>query len=1311
MNTEPLWRIECFGGLRAVSAERTVERFRSQKTGALLAYLAFHREQAHSREILLDMFWQESELPDARRSLRVALSSLRSQLEPPGMAAGSVLIADNHRVQFNPALLTTDVALFEHAIQDAAEAESRPEQIAHLARAVDLYRGPLLPGYYESWIPPQQAHLEEAYMQAVRRLIENLQGRGEPERAIRYALQAATVDPFWEEIHYALIHLYITTGRHAEALQQYEYFAQLLRDRLDEAPSPALIGLAEQLRNPASHPPISDTESRTPHKSWQGNRASLQAGSPPAGTLTFLLVDVLNTRTHTARRTGWAHLQGVLREICRQHGGSEIRREPESFAVTFGRVQAACACAIACQQAVGQNAGSKESLQPHVRMVLHTGDVGTQTAHAIARAEQALLAAHGGQLLCTEETALLLRNRPPHPPNSESEIQLVDCGLYRLSEGGQPERIFQIRHPSLIEVDSPPLKAALAFQGSLPPSTTRLFGREQEIERLASSLLKSGKEPPIYRLWTLTGPGGSGKTRLAMAVAGQLWEPLRGAVWFVPIADLSDPEQVPDAIYRAMRLPDAPHAGALDRIIHVLGSQPSLLILDNYEQLLPGGAGTVHDLLSCVPGLRCLVTSRQLLSISDEHEFPVHPLPVVLIEQSGPSPSRRPNKHDEKWLADLLEIPSIGLFVDRAQAVKPDFRLTKANSLAVADLCRQLEGLPLAIELAAARITVLSPAQMLERFYDRFNWLTSRRRDLPERHQTLRSAIDWSYDLLSPEIQKVFLSLAVFRGGWTLEAAEAVCQDQLGTGGMIDVLQSLIECSLIRREEGEEPPRFRMLESLREYALERLGEQTCRQIAGKHAHYYATLAKQTEELMRGSEQSRWLHYWQSEHENVRAALQYCLENADAETGLRLATALLRHWRVHTRFEEGYDWMQRLLEAGQIELSLHAKTLYCMAWIGINTHMDPPLPNRVLVENALQRYREREDPRGIAAALQLMGAVLHKEQRNTEAVPLLEEAVRISRALYDKHTLAWCFYALQYAAGVVQPETQYDYLKEAIEILREVEDAWGLQQVLHARAETAWGTGEYEEARLLLKEGLPLLQALGDRASYALLCEAWTLFQAVGDRIEVVSCLRHLADNARLQGDYDAARAYLEEGKRFLHPPMPLNDFVRFYEMEATLDWDLGELQAAQQRLEHAVALWEAHPDSQKPSFTSLLLGFLAIDQGDFERAHAILDVTLSYWKHPQQQVNYHRILFHLGRLALLERDLKTAHKYLTQSAEFRHRTGNRVELATALETLAELAFIKNDSAQCATLLQEATALRETIGAPPSPFQQQKLMAF
>jgi predicted ATPase len=579
--------------------------------------------------------------------------------------------------------------------------------------------------------------------------------------------------------------------------------------------------------------------------------------------------------------------QLLTRELKR-YEGHMMHEAPDLALWVFGRASDAVAAVIRVQSSL-----LRLPLDERPRMALCSGEVelvrGDYCGESLERVRRLQPAASRGQILCCETTANLGRQADGRMQRSgtllhDPQSAFRELGLYRLVDSST-ECLFQIDYPGAPQFG--PIRLAAGVSNRLPAQFTRFFGRNSEIEQLRRLLTQES-----VRLLTLTGPGGSGKTRLAIEATRSLLSQWREAVWFVPLADISDSSFIFTAIRDTLKLPIAPNISPQEQIIEALSNQPALLLLDNFEQLVEEGAAQVQELLERLPSLTVLITSRQVLNLPGEREFPVLPLPVP---------------DEELPPAKIKEYSSTALFIDRAQAARVDFRVDERNAAAVAAVCRRLDGIPLAIELAAARSLVLSPAQMLEKLKDRLDLLSTRQRGIPERHRTLRAAIEWSYGLLSPELQCFFTSLSVFRGGWTIEAAEAVCEEPEA----LDFLTRLRECSLIVTEEKPSEIRFRMLETLREYALSQLGNDERTAMERRYAIHFMAMAEDSEPHLRGPEQAMWLERLDSEQDNFRAVLAWAVEH-DATGALRLAAALAPFWETRGHYSEGRNWLERAL---------------------------------------------------------------------------------------------------------------------------------------------------------------------------------------------------------------------------------------------------------------------------------------------------------------------------------------------------------------------------------------------------------------
>jgi predicted ATPase/class 3 adenylate cyclase len=580
--------------------------------------------------------------------------------------------------------------------------------------------------------------------------------------------------------------------------------------------------------------------------------------SLPTGTVTFLFTDIEGS-TRLLQRLGerypdvvMAH-RTLLRAVFQRWQGYEIDTAGDGFFVAFARALPAMAAAAAAQRALAVHLWP-EAGPLRVRIGVHTGEPFLAASGYVGldvhRAARICAAGHGGQILLSRTThSLIAHELPP-------DLTLKDLGEHRLKDLQRPEHLFQLVLADGPD-DFPPLRTLENRPNNLPAQVTSFIGRQREGSALRDGLLR-----PDVRLLTLTGPGGTGKTRLALHVAADLVDDFEHGVFFVSLAPISDPALVTSAIAQTQGLWETGGRSLLAHLKSALRDKRMLLVLDNFEQVV-SAAPVVADLLAACPYLKILVTSRVVLRLNGEQEFAVPPLAL-------------PDFRQPPDMAALSHYAALELFMHRALAVKPDFAATQENAAAIADICVQLDGLPLAIELAAARTKILPPQAMRLRLGRRLDLLKGGARDLPARHQTLRQAIAWSYDLLDDAEKALFRRLAVFVGGGTLEMLEKVCNV---TGDLeVDVLDgvaALVDESLVRQEEqanGE--PRFRMLETIREYAWECLETSPEVEVVRQaHASCYSALAEAAEAQMTGPQQAIWLNRLESEHGNLRAALR------------------------------------------------------------------------------------------------------------------------------------------------------------------------------------------------------------------------------------------------------------------------------------------------------------------------------------------------------------------------------------------------------------------------------------------------------
>ena len=822
----------------------------------------------------------------------------------------------------------------------------------------------------------------------------------------------------------------------------------------------------------------------------------------PSGTVTLLFSDIEGS-TRLLHQLGerypeaLAEHRRLMREAFAAHGGVEVDTQGDAFLVAFPTAKGAVAAAAQAQLSLAQHEWP-EGVELRVRMGLHTGEpILTGEGYAgldLHKGARVMAAGHGGQVLVSKETRELLDG------DLLDGLSLRDLGEHKLKDLEGPQWLFQLELPELTS-DFPPLKSL--NNTNLPAEASSLVGRERELEEL-SQLLAYGD----VRLVTLTGPGGTGKTRLALRVAAELIERFRNGVFLVSLAALTDPQLVLPTIAQTLGVREQPGTPLAETLAAELGEKRLLLLLDNFEQLL-AAASQLAQLLAQAPRLKLIVTSRERLNVAAEHEYAVQPL------ASG---------------------DALTLFAERARQAKAGFALDGDRAVVEA-ICARLDRLPLAIELAAARVRLFPPQALLSRLEQRLPLLTGGARDLPERQQTLKAAIGWSYDLLSEEEQRLFARLSVFAGGCNLEAAERVCEAEFET------LASLVDKSLLRQEETEESePRFSMLETIREYAAEKL-EQTgeAQELRRRHAEYFLALAEEAEPELRTGEQGRWFERLEEEHDNLRAALARGLEEKECDSAMRLAAALADFWDARGHFSEARRWLDAALAcseelagsprakvldaAGLFALRqgdfkaaerLHAEAAERLEQLGdragaaralahvafTRLSLGAPLDEAEHVgERALAFARESRETWTVACALTALGGVAVERGDVARASELHSEALTLLRQLGDERNSAGVLINLSVAAI---EEGAYDraerLLEEALPLARKFDDPDFMSGVLLNRAVAALCRGRAEEARPLLHEGLELARKLG--SSYDIAAYLAGLAAVAVDRGEV-----------------------------------------------------------------------------------------------------------------------------------------------------------------------------------------------------------------
>jgi predicted ATPase/DNA-binding SARP family transcriptional activator len=1150
------------------------------KQRMLLGFLLLRANEVVSTDDLIDALWGSSPPQTAPTALQGHVSALRKSL-------GAGLIetqTPGYRLRIDPTAV--DIHRFEGLLTEARSEQDPARRGERLREALQLFRGePLAELRYEPFATTEASRLDQLRLAALADRAEARLELGHHLELLGELEQLVAAHPHEERLRGILMLALYRAGRQTQALDVYADGRRRLVDELGIEPGPALQQLERQILNQDSVLVVARTEE---HR--------------PSGTVTFLFTDVEGS-TRLLRELGADYAQALeghrelLRTSFAAYAGHEVDTQGDAFFVAFDSAKNAVAAAVEGQRALTAHTWPQaQTLQ--VRIGIHTceaqptpdGYVGI----GIHRAARICASGHGGQTLVSQTTRELLEEEPL------DDVALRDLGAHRLKDLLQPDRIFQVIAPGLAE-DFPPLDTLDLRPTNLPTQPTPLIGRERELEDLRRRLRRDDD-----RVVTLTGPGGAGKTRLALQAAADVLGYFPDGTFFVPLASIAEPEDVIPAVAQTLNVRESGGRTLQRALDDYLGTRTLLIVLDNVEHVI-AAAPAMTRTLSAAPGVKVLATSRAPLHVTGERVYPV--------------PS-------------LTATDAVDLFVDRARSVRPDFELTQANAGAVTEICSRLDRLPLAIELAAARVVLFPPASLLARLDERLKLLTGGARDRPERHQTLHAAIDWSHELLSPTRRTLFAQLAVFSGGWTLEAAEAVCNDDLD---VIDGLGSLIDKNLVRLEGTEAEPRFAMLETIRAYAQEQL-EQTDRrdELCDRHLAWAVAFAEQADPELRGPDQSIWLERLQAELDNFRSAFAWAVEHGEAELALRLGSGLIEFWIVRADWSEGRNWLERAL--------------------ALPGHADPAVRMR-----ALRAVGE------LADALSDYGA----------ATDYFEQSLAVARSLGDRRGVAEAQIGLAFEAERVGKFAEMrPLLEDSAAILRELGDEPSLARSLGG---LAWLENDYRRAQKLWDDTLVLHRRLANKEFVG-----WTL-------IEVGLC-------AQVVGDYAAARrAYdesLEIARELSYERMTARALTQLGEVALFG----GRPVDARRFFDESLPIWReiGHRSGLVDALRGL--GDVARVERDFAAAAELLDESLTVSREIGARPRVAMALHSLGVLAAAEGDFSRSESLFEEAAEHWRDMNDIAGTAETLRRLGELAVKQGRFQRAARLLGDADALREQVGA-------------
>ena len=866
---------------------------------------------------------------------------------------------------------------------------------------------------------------------------------------------------------------------------------------------------------------------------------------------------------------------------------------------------------------------------------------------------------------------------PPLAQHLPALVQTVQQALATTAEGqagavGKASPSAPTTAPPLIPAQTaPPLPNNLLStnlqSNNLPEQVTSFIGREKEMRDVKSLLAKT-------RLLTLTASGGSGKTRLSLQVAADVLDHCPDGAWFVELAPLADSALVSQTLAQVLGVTEEAGKPLAQTLTLALRDKKMLIVLDNCEHVLTACARLVDALLKHCPHVQTLASSREALGIAGEQTYRIPSLSLPDVRQA-------------QTVASVSQYEAVQLFIDRAQSVQSTFAVTDTNATALAQLCARLDGIPLALELAAARVRSLSVEEINSKLDNRFRLLTGGSRAALPRQQTLRALIDWSYDLLNAQEKTLLCRLAVFAGGWTLEATEAVgIGNDIEDWEMLDLLTSLADKSLVVAEQEAGQTRYRLLETVRQYGRDRLEESgEGLAVRARHGDYFLMLAEEIEPKLQGSEQGHWLQVLEAEHDNLRQALTLYTENLQTdyqagEKGLRLGAALQRFWQVRGYLSEGRERLRAALghPQGQEPTRARADALHSA---GVLAYLQGDYTGaRTLYEEGLTIGRALGYKDGIANCLLNLGNVTHEQGDYESGRVLLGESLVIWRELDDKNGIAACLNALGIVARV-----QWDYeggqvlLEESLMLRRELGDKTGIAACLLNLGIVARLQEDYAQARLLYEESLALRRELGDKHGIA-------------------ACLNVLGVVAYLQGDYEAGRMLSGEGLTIACALGYKKGMANALINLGNVAYAQGDYEEGRVFGENSLVIWRELGDRGGAASCLNALGSGARKQGDYDGARVFYEESLALRRELKSENGIADCLNALGIVASLQGDYARAHVLHAESLTIAYALGYKSCLVGNLEGLALLAGKEAQENRSVRLWGAATTLREAIGA-------------
>jgi predicted ATPase/DNA-binding SARP family transcriptional activator len=1011
------------------------------KQRALLAVLLIEANHVVGLERLAELLWRGEPPATSDHIIEVYVSQLRRALEPAG-APYRVLVRkpSGYMLQVGPGELDADEF---HKLVEAARSAAPEQAEAKLTKALGMWRGAALADFAgEPFALSEAARLNELRLHAREELIDVGLALGRHGSLIGELRALVEDHPLRERLCGQLMLALYRSGRQAEASDVYQRTRQRLVDELGMEPGPDLQVLLRRILK-------------------QDSGLAAAPGAPalatlPSGTVTFLLTDVegstrLWDRNPAAMREAMVGHDDLLGRLVATHGGVQVEsgREGDSVLAAFTRASDAIECAVGMQRERAARAWP-EGADLHIRVAINSGEAELRGGHyygpAVYRCARLLATGFGDQVLLTQAARDLAVDALPEG------VGLRDLGSHRLRDLERPEHVFQVIGPGL-RAEFPPLKSMDPRRHNLPVSPTGFVGRGPELAAIKEQL-------GANRLVTLTGAGGTGKTRLALQAAAELIDGFGDGVWLVELASLSEPELVAQTAAETLGVREEAGRPILKTLCEWLREKTMLLLLDNCEHMVPAVVGLADRLLRECPDVRLLITSRAALRVNGEAILRIGPLP---------------------------ESDAVVLFTNRSSAAQPAFRLTEDNAGSVVEICRRVEGIPLAIELAAGRARMMTPAEILARLQESFGVLAGGSRSADARHETLKAAMDWSYWLLNVEEQRLFRQLAVFTGGFTLEAAESV-GGGASAGGVLELVAQLVDKSLVTPQEAEDrTTRYSVLETVREYARARLMEHGELEAAqGRHAAYFAQLVEVVHTRITGPERNKWLQTLGADVDNLRSVFEISI--VDPQTTLALAAGLAEFWEARGEYSEGRARLDAALARSPEPSKTRSVALQgagLLAW----AQGDQPVASDY-THKALALSRALDYTEGEARCLQQLGQIAVQSEDFAAAGKYLAEALEIATRHDYGQIQAYCEWRLGLVAWFSKDVVRATvHFQTSLDLSRRCGDVETEAMALLMLGNISIRENRLDEAKSHLHDSLEIQRLEGSSRSIANLIES------------------------------------------------------------------------------------------------------------------------------------------------------------------------------------------------------------------------------